>query len=186
MWIVDPLDGTTNFANKYPFYCVSIGRCVVLDSGRLEPVLGVVYDPCRDKMFSAIKGGGAFMNSKRISVAQPRDLSRSFLVTGFYYTQGERLKPEIARFERIAQICSSIRRDGAAALDLAMVAEGVYDAFWEHGLAVWDLAAGVLLVREAGGQVLNYDSNQPSSYDLEGNGVLAGSMSASTSIAALL
>jgi len=186
VWIIDPLDGTTNFANKYPFYCVSIGRCVVADDGRLDPVAGVVYDPCRDKMYAAVKGQGAFVNGKRMAVAGPRELSRAFLVTGFYYTMGDRLRPEVARFERVAQVCSSIRRDGAAALDLALVAEGVYDAFWEHGLAVWDLAAGVLLVREAGGNVFNYDSHDQKDYTIEGNGVLAGSGSACAAIAALL
>jgi len=186
VWIVDPLDGTTNFANKYPFYCVSIGRCQVAEDGRLEPLIGVVYDPCRDRMYAAAKGQGAFVNGRKMAVAGPRDLARAFLVTGFYYTTGDRLHPEIVRFERVAQICSSIRRDGAAALDLALVAEGIYDAFWEHGLAVWDMAAGVLLVREAGGNVLNYESIDPFAYSLEGNGLLAGSRSACTSIAALL
>lgn len=185
-WVVDPLDGTTNFANRYPFYCVSIGRCEILPDGRLNPVLGVILDPSRDKLFIAATGFGAWMNGHRLAVAAPRSLEQSFLVTGFYYTKGEKLRPEISRFERVAQVCSSIRRDGAAALDLAMVAEGVYDAFWEHGLAVWDIAAGAVLVREAGGVVLNYSSNDPHSYSIEGDGLLAGSPSAALQVHKLL
>ncbi len=176
IWIIDPLDGTTNFANGYPFYSVSIGRGVFNAEGKIDLTHGAIFDPCRDVLYYAERGAGAFANGERLAVAAPRELSRCFLVTGFYYMKGDVLKREIARFAKVAQKCQSIRRDGSAALDLAFVAAGVYDGFWEHGLQPWDVAAGIVLVEEAGGQVVNYpvQGRALPPYDLNGSGLIAG------------
>lgn len=186
IWIVDPLDGTTNFANGYPFYCVSVGRGRFLHDGSIEIIAGGVWDAPRGRFYYAELGKGAYVDGRRISVAPNREFSKSFLVTGFYYNQGEQLQAQIQRFGRIASRCQTIRRDGAAALDLALVAEGVYDAFWELGLQPWDVAAGSLLVKEAGGVVQNYPESMWSGYSIEGVGVIAGSESVTAEIKTLL
>jgi len=186
VWIVDPLDGTTNYANGYPFYCVSIGRGRYRADGSIEVVAGGVEDPCRGRTYTAELGSGAWCNGRRLSVSAPRPLAASFLVTGFHYMKGDQLKPELERFARVAQSCQSIRRDGAAALDLALVAAGTYDAFWEAGLQIWDLAAGVLLVAEAGGVVRNYTSQGNSPYNLEGHGVICGAPAIVESLTSLI
>jgi myo-inositol-1(or 4)-monophosphatase len=175
IWIIDPLDGTTNFANSYPFFCVSIGRGVIQTNGTIEPVLGGISNPISQKMYVGAKGIGAFCNNRQIRVCPPRPLKNSFLVTGFYYQKGDKLKEEIKRFARIADECSTIRRDGAAALDLALVAEGIFDAFWERGLAPWDVCAGALLIKEAGGELLNYTLD--ATFNMEGDGIIAGNAS---------
>jgi myo-inositol-1(or 4)-monophosphatase len=144
-------------------------------------------DASRDRLFYAALGEGAYVDQKPISVAAARPLSRCFLVTGFYYMKGEDLEREIARFARVAQSCQSIRRDGAAALDLALAAEGIFDAFWEVGLQPWDVAAGALLVQEAGGHVRNYDdAGGGRSYNIERPGIIAGSAAAVSQIGELL
>jgi myo-inositol-1(or 4)-monophosphatase len=186
IWVVDPLDGTTNYANGYPFYCVSIGRGRFRRDGTIEILSCGILDGARDRVYYAGLGEGAYLDGKPIQVAAARDLAKCFLVTGFYYMKGDDLEREITRFARVAQSCQSIRRDGAAALDLAFVAEGIYDAFWEVGLQPWDVAAGTLLVAEAGGRVRNYDANAPGPYDIEGVGVVAGSPSAVSQVASLL
>jgi myo-inositol-1(or 4)-monophosphatase len=173
VWIVDPLDGTTNYANGYPYYCISIGRGIFDGSGRVQMQTGAIYDAVRGKLYFAEDGKGASCDGKPLRVASPREFHKSFLVTGFYYREGPDLQCEITRFSKIAQECHSIRRDGAAALDLALVAEGIFDAFWELGLAPWDVAAGSLLVREAGGVVRNYPPDS-AGYNIEGHGVIAG------------
>ncbi len=173
-WLIDPLDGTTNFANAYPFFCVSIARGIFDANGKVALLEGGVIDPHRQKCYTARKGEGAKANGRAIQVAKPRPLAKAFLCTGFYYKQGDDLQCEIQRYAKVANICQSIRRDGAAALDLALVAEGVYDAFWEVGLQPWDLAAGVLLINEAGGSTCNYGGEPASNYDLEGHGIIAG------------
>lgn len=149
-WIIDPLDGTTNYAHGYPTFCVSIGlEC----QGRLE--LGVVYDPIRDEMFSAERGQGAALNGRRIRVSPTPALRSALLCTGFPYDVRER--SEFARhFANFIMAAQGVRRDGAAALDLAYVAAGRFDGFWEEGLKPWDVAAGVLMIEEAGGRVSNY------------------------------
>jgi myo-inositol-1(or 4)-monophosphatase len=185
VWIVDPLDGTTNYANGYPFFCISVGRGRYLPNGRIQMEQGAVYDPNRERLYFAELGKGAHVNGKPLKVAAPRDFAKCFLVTGFYYMRDDTLQHEIDRFSRVAQKCQTIRRDGAAALDLAYVSEGVYDAFWEVGLAPWDVAAGSLLVAEAGGAVQNYGAN-PSAYDVMGHGIIAGNPATVASIAALL
>lgn len=187
VWIVDPLDGTTNFANSYPFFSVSIGCGEFLADGRIRMLAGGIIDPIHKNKYLATRGGGATCNGSPIRVVQDRSFERCFLVTGFYYTVGKDLDREIERYRRVAQHCQSIRRDGSAALDLALVAAGVYDGFWERGLALWDVAAGSLLVHEAGGVVTNYPALPTQaevaslgttlaglSYNLEGEGIIAG------------
>jgi myo-inositol-1(or 4)-monophosphatase len=149
-WIIDPLDGTTNYAHSYPCFCVSIAlEC----KGRLE--IGVVYDPMRDEMFAAERGQGASLNGRRIHVSPTPRLAAALLCTGFPYDVRQR--NEFARhFANFIMTAQGVRRDGAAALDLAYVAAGRFDGFWEEGLKPWDVAAGALLVSEAGGLVSNY------------------------------
>jgi len=153
-WIIDPLDGTTNYAHGYPCFCVSMG---LEHNGTLE--LGVVYDPLRDEVFSAERGQGAALNGKRIHVSPTPNLASALLCTGFPYDVRER--SEFARhFANFIMNAQGVRRDGAAALDLAYVAAGRFDGFWEEGLKPWDVAAGVLLIEEAGGRVSDYN-NRP-------------------------
>ena len=149
-WIIDPLDGTTNYAHGYPCFCVSIA---LAHQGRME--IGVVYDPIRDEMFAAERGQGASLNSRRISVSGTMNLSAALLCTGFPYDVRER--NEFARhFANFIMKAQGVRRDGAAALDLAYVAAGRFDGFWEEGLKPWDVAAGALIIEEAGGRVSKY------------------------------
>ncbi len=200
VWIVDPLDGTTNFANGYPFFSISIGYGQFQADGHLKMLAGGIGDPSHKNEYLAFQGAGAFCNGKRMHVRSERAFARCFLVTGFYYTIGDDLDREIERFRKVAQVCQSIRRDGSAALDLALVAAGVYDGFWERGLAIWDVAAGSLLVQEAGGHVLNYPSRDSSaatsaslatgsgalSYNLEGDGIIAGTRTVASEVNDLL
>src|SRR5256714_6938509 len=145
-WIVDPLDGTTNYAHGYPVFCVSIA---LEHLGSV--VVGVVYDPLRDELFAAERGEGATLNGRRGRVSETDDLNRALLCTGFPYDVRER--GDFARhFRNFIMSAQSVRRDGAAALDLAYVAAGRFDGFYEEGLRPWDVAAGVLLVEEAGGR----------------------------------
>ena len=150
-WIVDPLDGTTNYAHGYPAFCVSVA---LEHEGRV--CLGVVYDPLRDELFAAERGDGATLNGRRVRVSATDDLNRALLCTGFPYDVRER--NDFARhFRNFIMSAQSVRRDGSAALDLAYVAAGRFDGFYEEGLRPWDVAAGVLLVKEAGGRVTHYD-----------------------------
>jgi len=150
-WIVDPLDGTTNYAHGYPCFCVSIA---VERAG--EVVVGVIYDPVRDETFAAERGEGATLNGRRIRVSDVDELNRAMLCTGFPYNVRE--SGDFARhFTNFIMTAQAVRRDGSAALDLAYVACGRFDGFWEEGLRPWDVAAGVLLVEEAGGRVSRYD-----------------------------
>jgi len=153
-WIIDPLDGTTNYAHGYPCFSVSIG---VEHDGALA--LGVVYDPMRNEMFVAERGQGTTLNDRRVRVSDVEELSSAMLCTGFPYNVRER--PDFAReFTRFTMIAQAVRRDGSAAIDLAYVACGRFDGFWEDGLNPWDMAAGVLLIEEAGGTVTNF-RNEP-------------------------
>ena len=151
-WIIDPLDGTTNYAHGYPCFCVSIA---LEEAGEL--IIGVVYDPTRDEMFAAERGGGATLNGRRIHVSETGDLNEAMVCTGFPYDVRGRgdFAHHFANFIMHAQ---SVRRDGSAALDLAYVACGRFDGFWEEGLRPWDVAAGVVLIKEAGGHVSRYDN----------------------------
>ncbi|HVG35408.1 MAG TPA: inositol monophosphatase family protein [Pyrinomonadaceae bacterium] len=151
LWIVDPLDGTTNFAHGYPCFCVSIA---LEHNGVIE--IGVIYDPTRDETFAAERGDGATLNGRRIRASEIDDLNRAMLCTGFPYDVRDR--GNFARhFSNFIMNAQAVRRDGSAALDLAYVACGRFDGFWEEGLRPWDVAAGVLLVEEAGGRVSHYD-----------------------------
>lgn len=157
-WIIDPLDGTTNFAHGYPCFCVTIA---LEHEGQL--VVGVTYDPTRNELFSAEKGQGASLNSKPIRVSTNNKLSESLLVTGFPYDFKDR--EDFARHLTAFLLASrGIRRDGSAAIDMAYVACGRFDGFWEEGLNPWDVAAGVLMIEEAGGRVSNYDGTPLSIY----------------------
>ncbi len=186
IWIIDPLDGTTNYANSYPFYCISMARGIFRADGRVESEVGGVFDAVRGRLYFATRGKGATVDGRKLQVAPARDFAQCFLCTGFYYMKDKDLAREIERFAAVAQRCQSIRRDGAAALDLALVAEGVFDAFWETGLAPWDVAAGSLLVSEAGGRVRNYLEKSPGFYDMDDATVIAGSASAVDSLVPLV
>lgn len=150
-WIIDPLDGTTNYAHGYPCFCVSIA---LERDGVLE--LGVIYDPTRDEMFAAERGQGATLNDRPIRVSAVDDLNSAMLCTGFPYNVRER--PDFTRhFANFTMEAQAVRRDGSAALDLAYLACGRFDGFWEEGLRAWDVAAGVLLIEEAGGRVTDFN-----------------------------
>ena len=149
-WIIDPLDGTTNYAHGYPCFCVSIA---LEHNGELT--LGVVYDPMRDEMFAAERGQGATLNDRKIRVSTVDELNCAMLCTGFPYNVRER--PDFAReFAKFTMEAQAVRRDGSAALDLAYVACGRFDGFWEDGLNSWDIAAGALLISEARGKITNF------------------------------
>jgi myo-inositol-1(or 4)-monophosphatase len=164
-WIIDPLDGTTNFAHGYPQFCVSIAY---ERRGRIE--LGVVYDALKRECFTARRGNGARLNGKPIHVSRPRRLADTILATGFPYDRRERRRFYLAFWEAFMMRTQAIRRAGAAALDMTYVACGRTDGFWEFGLKAWDVAAGALIVREAGGRVSNMDG---SALDLDAGQVLA-------------
>jgi myo-inositol-1(or 4)-monophosphatase len=200
VWIVDPLDGTTNFANGYPFFSTSIGYGEFQLDGQIKIMAGGIGDPTRQKQYLAVRGEGAQCNGKDMRVQAERPFEQCFLVTGFYYTVGTDLDREVERFRKVAQRCQSIRRDGSAALDLALVAAGVFDCFWERGLGLWDVAAGSLLVEEALGHVSNYprsletsakiaslgDVGPGVSYNIEAEGIIAGTRTAVAEIRDLL
>jgi myo-inositol-1(or 4)-monophosphatase len=147
-WIIDPLDGTTNFIHGFPQYAVSIG---LAHKGVMNQA--VVYDPTRNELFTASKGGGAYLNDKRIRVSHRAKLAESLIGTGFPYRIFEHIDAYLAIFKEMTQKTAGLRRPGAAALDIAYVAAGRLDGFWEFGLSPWDMAAGSLLVSEAGGLV---------------------------------
>ena len=151
VWIIDPLDGTTNFIHGFPVYCVSIALAV---KGKVEQA--VVYDPTRNDMFTATKGRGAYMNDRRIRVSKRTQMKDCLVSTGFPFRPGDDMQKYLAMFTDVMKVTSSMRRPGAAALDLAYVAAGFSDAFFETGLQAWDVAAGSLLVQEAGGLVGNF------------------------------
>ena len=147
-WVIDPLDGTTNFLHGVPFYCVSIALRV---RGRLE--CGVVYDPVHNDLFTAARGAGARLNDHRLRVTARQDLAGALIGTGFPFRAHTHLDGYLAAFKELCVQTGGMRRAGAAALDLAYVAAGRFDGFWELGLSPWDIAAGALLVQEAGGTV---------------------------------
>ncbi|NLO80215.1 MAG: inositol-1-monophosphatase [Xanthomonadaceae bacterium] len=147
-WIIDPLDGTTNFLYGVPHFAVSIA---LRHRGRLE--VAVVYDPVRQELWTASRGNGAQLDGRRIRVTQRQDLNGALLGTGFPHKAPQHIDAYLGMFKALSQLAADIRRPGAAALDLAYVACGRYDGFWEIGLAPWDMAAGLLLVQEAGGVV---------------------------------
>jgi myo-inositol-1(or 4)-monophosphatase len=169
-WIVDPLDGTTNYAHGYPFFSVSIGL-----EYKGKVVAGVVYDPLREELFSAISGEGANLNGNPIRVSSITQLRRSLLATGFPYDINESERNNIDYFEAYARKGQALRRDGSAALDLCYLACGRFDGFWELKLKPWDIAAGYLIVTESGGKVTGLCGEPFSIYDgdvLGSNGVI--------------
>jgi myo-inositol-1(or 4)-monophosphatase len=151
VWIIDPLDGTTNFIHGFPVYCVSIALAV---KGRVEQA--VVYDPTRNDLFTATRGRGAFMNDRRIRVSKRTRLEQCLISTGFPYRRGDDFPTYLKMMSDVMQRAAGLRRPGAAALDLAYVAAGFADGFFETGLKPWDIAAGSLLVTEAGGLIGNF------------------------------
>ncbi len=173
-WIIDPLDGTTNFAHGYPCWCVTIA--LERDG---EVVVGVTHDPTRDELFSAERGRGASLNNMPVRVSSCEDLSEALIVTGFPYDFKRR--EDFARhLTQFLLNSRGVRRDGSAAIDMAYVACGRFDGFWEEGLNAWDMAAGVLLIEEAGGQVSGYDGSKFSIYKppiLASNGLIHTQMS---------
>lgn len=177
-WLVDPLDGTLNFMHGLPHFAISIA---LERDGQL--VAGLVYDPVKEEMFTAEKGRGAFMNDRRIRVSARRDLPSALLATGIPFPG----RPEHARFllelETAMSAAAGVRRFGAAALDLAYVAAGRFDGFWERGLSPWDLAAGIVLVREAGGFVQDLDGGESM---LQNGTILVGNQSLRAALAGLI
>ncbi len=150
-WVIDPIDGTTNFAHTFPASCVSIGY---EEEGQM--VMGAVYDPFRAEMFFAEKGQGAYLNGERIYVSKVKTLSHSLLATGFPYDRKEKIDLYLAIIKTFLLKTHDIRRVGAAALDMCYVACGRFDGYWEANIEAWDKAAGMLLVTEAGGKVSDY------------------------------
>jgi myo-inositol-1(or 4)-monophosphatase len=155
-WIIDPLDGTTNYAHGYPRFCVSIG--VEFESVR---TVGVVYDPLMDELYHAVAGRGAYLNGRRIRVSEETALDRALLATGFAYDRRKSEQDNLDEFAAFLKAARALRRDGSAALDLCYVACGRLDGFWEFKLAPWDVAAGYLIVQEAGGRCSNVSGGDP-------------------------
>ncbi|MEE8349075.1 MAG: inositol monophosphatase family protein [Acidobacteriota bacterium] len=160
-WIIDPLDGTTNYAHGYRFFSVSIALEI-----KEELILGVVYDPVTDELFSAKRGQGATLNDHPIRVSDEGQLIDSMLATGFSYDR-EQIKKNLPLFNRMILYSQAIRRDGSAALDLCYVACGRFDGFWELSLSPWDVAAGRLILEEAGGRITNCSGLPCTIYDPE-------------------
>jgi myo-inositol-1(or 4)-monophosphatase len=154
LWAIDPLDGTTNFAHQYPAFAVSIGLLV---NG--VPQVGVIYDPFHNELFQAAANFGATRNRQPIKISNTSELSKSLLVTGFAYDRRETSDNNYAEFCHLTHLTQGVRRSGSAALDLAYVACGRADGYWERGVSPWDVVAGVILVQEAGGKVTSYDGS---------------------------
>ncbi|PSB35600.1 inositol monophosphatase [Stenomitos frigidus ULC18] len=152
LWAIDPLDGTTNYAHQYPVSAVSVG---LLING--VPQVGAIFDPSRQELFRAAKGLGATCNRRPIRVSKTAALEKSLLVTGFAYDRRQTTDNNYAEFCYLTHLTQGVRRGGSAALDLAYVASGRLDGYWERGLSPWDIAAGIVLVEEAGGLVTAYD-----------------------------
>ena len=155
LWVIDPLDGTTNFLHGVPQYCVSIG---LMHKGK--PTQAVVFDPTRNELFTATKGAGAYLNDRRIRVSKVDKLDGALISTGFPFKVIEHVDDYLRMLRNMMKTTSGVRRAGAAALDLSYVACGRYDGFWEKGLSPWDMCAGALLIREAGGLVGDYEGNE--------------------------
>lgn len=167
LWIIDPLDGTTNFINGFPHFAVSIA---LQHKGKL--VQAVIFDPIRNELFTATRGSGAQFNNRRIRVTSRKDLDGALLGTGFPFKQQHNLDVYLQTFKALFPNTAGIRRAGSAALDLAYVAAGRLDGFWELGLSKWDMAAGILLIQEAGGLISDFTGDD--NYFESGNIVCAG------------
>jgi myo-inositol-1(or 4)-monophosphatase len=173
-WVIDPLDGTSNYLRGIPHWCVSIA---LVDNG--EPLHGVVFDPLRNELFVASRGSGAVLDDRRLRVAERRDLAGALLCTGFPPRERARAKPQLDCLNALLEQAEDVRRTGSAALDLAYVACGRFDGYFEAGVQPWDIAAGVLLVREAGGRVCDFRGASPARMDIaeaRGRQVVAGNV----------
>jgi myo-inositol-1(or 4)-monophosphatase len=168
-FVIDPLDGTSNYLRGLPHFCVSIA---LVENG--EPIAGVVFDPLRNELFTASKGGGAVLNDKKIRVADRKDITGALLVTGFPPRERARLAPQLEAIRVLLADAEDIRRTGSAALDLAYVACGRADGYFEAGIKPWDIAAGMLLVREAGGRCSDFRGRGEKL--LDGGQVVAGNL----------
>jgi myo-inositol-1(or 4)-monophosphatase len=166
VWIIDPLDGTTNFLHGFPVYAVSIA---LAHRGQVQQA--VVYDPTRNDLFYASRGRGAFLNDRRLRVSKRTRMNEALIGTGFPFRKGDNFKRYVKMFEEVMQHCAGLRRPGAAALDLCYVAAGYYDGFFETGLNPWDVAAGSLMITEAGGLIGNFTGEADYLYQRE---VVAG------------
>lgn len=166
VWVLDPLDGTTNFIHQFPIFCISLG---LKTEGDLQ--VGVIDVPILHETYAAEKNCGAYVNGKPLSVSKTELIEDSLLATGFFAEDEQPLAEQLKIFSELVRRARAIRRPGAAAYDLCQVARGVFDGFWEKNLKPWDVAAGVLLVREAGGQVMNY---QGSDFDIFDSSLIAG------------
>ena len=174
MWIIDPLDGTSNFIAGIPHFAVSIALTF---KGKLDQA--VIFDPVRGELFTATKGSGAQLNGFRLRCTNAKDLSNALLATAIPFRDKSSLNDDLAKFANVFKDCADIRRSGSAALDLAYVAAGRYDGYWERGLKSWDMAAGELLIKESGGLVTDYAGNNDPLYDElkkagSANGLVAG------------
>jgi myo-inositol-1(or 4)-monophosphatase len=158
-WIIDPLDGTTNFAHQYPFFCVSVAF-----EQRGEIVCGAVYDPVRDEMFSGARELGSFVNGRQLRVSDTEKLGSALVMTGFPYTVREKIRTAMSQFEAFILESQAVRRGGSAALDLCYVAIGRCDGFWEMDLHPWDTAAGKIILEEAGGRLTDFSGKPFSPY----------------------
>jgi myo-inositol-1(or 4)-monophosphatase len=158
-WIIDPLDGTTNYAHGYPCFCVSIAI-----EYEKEVIHGIIYDPVKKELFTADKGNGAYLNGTPITVSSTQELNNSLLCTGFPYDVRENMESNIRLFRSFLMHAQAVRRDGSAALDLCYTAAGRFDGFWEQNLHPWDVAAGSLILSEAGGKLSRYKGEPFSVY----------------------
>lgn len=174
VWVIDPLDGTSNYLRGLPHYCVSIA---LVENG--EPMHGVIFDPLRNELFAASRGSGAVLNDRRIRVAERRSLEGALVATGFHPRERERAGAQLECTRRLLNQAEDIRRTGSAALDLAYVACGRLDAYFEAGVKPWDIAAGMLMVREAGGKVCDFKGAPTAPVDARGidsRGLVAGNL----------
>ena len=165
LWAIDPLDGTTNYAHGYPIACVSVGLMI----GGI-PQVGAIYNPFRRELFRGAKGLGATLNRRPIRVSQTATLEKSLLVSGFAYDRRETLDNNYAEFCHLTHLTQGVRRSGSAALDLADVACGRLEGYWERGIKAWDIVAGVVILEEAGGRITSYDNN---ALDIQSGRILA-------------
>ena len=179
-WVIDPLDGTSNYLHGMPHWCVSIA---LLENG--EPLHGVVFDPLRNELFTASRGGGAQLNERRIRIGERKDLAGAMLITGFPPRERSRAPAQLDCLRDLLVEAEDVRRTGSAALDLAWVACGRADAYFEAGVQPWDIAAGVLLVREAGGRVCDFRGASLPRLDIaeaRGRQVIAGNVKVSEAV----
>ena len=173
-WVIDPLDGTSNYLHGWPHWCVSIA---LVDNG--EPIHGVIFDPLRNVLFTATRGSGTQLNERRVRVSERKDLVGAMLITGFPPRERARAGAQLECLRELLRDAEDVRRTGSAALDLAYVACGRADGYFEAGLQPWDIAAGVLMVREAGGRICDYRGAAPRRFDIaesRGSQIVAGNV----------